>query len=505
MSDLPSASKDEPVKVVPSTQLALKLFEDFPGAITDADTDVGYNKPKTLIQVSALSFLSRKALNACYFLVSDMEQDGLTIANLAYFRWLIGFDSRNSAYLKKALKEAQKSTVEISVIDPNNPEKDVWLSVPLLGKVAISGGQIAFDIDRSIRNLIRNPEQFSYLSLRILASFTSQYASELYEKALPFLHEGTTPWIKVEDIGKNWISLKGDQTEFKYINRDVLTPAIKQINEMSNITISIEKKKAPGSLKVLSIRFVISENSEGKMVIGADYRSKLKELHNILREEFGLSDSQIEQIAESSNGQSVEKLWSAIEYTRSRIESGAKIGIPAKYLMSALEGGWTAPKIRKPSLIFDEGSTEKKFGGTLPKIDPLERESLIGEFLSSFMKEPNFCANTWAAFLKTTQAKLLANHKGSITTNYQRSLEDEDVRVVFAVFLKKKFGKVTTSTVKSGLTRESFDALPEEKKREILTEFRATLTGLVASSFDKRGLQTKLVEGAFANWLAGRS
>ena len=173
--------------------------------------------------------------------------------------------------------------------------------------------------------------------------------------------------------------------------------------------------------------------------------------------------------------------------------------------MSALDGGWTTPKIRKTSLILDEGTTEKKFGCSLPKIDPLEREALIGEFLNSFMKEPNFCANTWASFLKTTQAKLLANHKGGITTNYQRSLEDEDVRALFAVFLKKKFAKVTASTVKTGLTRESFEALPEGKKVEILAEFRATLTGLVASSFDKRGLQTKLVEGAFANWLAGRS
>ena len=49
--------------------------------------------------------------------------------------------------------------------------------------------------------------------------------------------------------------------------------------------------------------------------------------------------------------------------------------------------------------------------------------------------------------------------------------------------------------------QEAFDALPLEQRENLLKAFRGTLTGMPATSFDKSGLRTKIVQGAFRNWL----
>jgi hypothetical protein len=434
------------LELVPANQLALQLFQDFP-TLVQADKDIGYHKPKTLIQVSSLSLLSRRAINACFFLISDTADADMHTASLPYFKWLIGFDSKNSSYLKKALTEAQKSLVQVSVVDSRS-DKEAWMSVPLLGKVAMANGQIAFSVDSSVRKLIRNPDQFSYLSLRILAAFTSQYALELYEKLLGYHTDGATPWISIDDFDKDWVTLKGDQREFKYINRDIITPAISQINEISNLRVELDTRKAPGSRKITEFRFKISDNPTGKLVIGSDDRAKLKELYLTLTEEFGLSESQLESISEMST----EKIVAAIEYTRSRSAAGVRIGIPAKYLLSALQGGWTVPKSSSKQLfqITDspQAKTEKEKTAQEKKRAALEEsvsaqfkasDSIVNEFLAAAEGEGNHqhAISAWADFLTSPAAKFIGKKK-AIGDDFVVALEDSRVRGAFAGYLDSK-------------------------------------------------------------------
>jgi hypothetical protein len=433
--------------LVPANQLALQLFQEFP-TLVQTDQDIGYNKPKTLIHVSSLSLLSRRAINACFFLISDSQEQDIHTASLPYFKWLIGFDSKNSSYLKKALTEAQKSLVQVSVVDSRNSDKEAWMSVPLLGKVAMANGQIAFSVDSSVRKLIKNPDQFSYLSLRILAAFTSQYALELYEKLLGYHPEGVTPWISIDDFDKHWVTLKGDQREFKYINRDIIAPAISQINELSNLRVELDTRKAPGSRKITEFRFKIADNPTGKLVIGADDRAKLKELYQTLTEEFGLSESQLESISEMST----EKIVAAIEYTRSRSAAGVRIGIPAKYLLSALQGGWTVPKSRSKQLfqITDspQAKTETERKAQEKKRAALEEtvaakfkasDSIVSEFLTAAKGEGSHqhAVDAWADFLMSPAAKFIGKKK-AIGENFVVALEDSRVRGAFAGYLDSK-------------------------------------------------------------------
>ena len=440
-------SVDKGREIIPSSQMALQLFQDFPMGILQADQDIGYNKPKTLIQVSSLSLLSRRAINACYFLISDTPDDkDLHVASLAYFKWLTKFDSRNTAYLKKALEEVQKSLVQVSVVDVRNPEKEAWLSVALLGKVAIANGKIAFSVDSAVRKLIKNPDQFSYLSLRIVAAFTSQYAMELYEKLLGYQHEGVTPWITIDVFDKEWVKLKGEQREFKYLKRDIISPAIAQINDLSNLRIELETRKAVGSMKISEFRFRVFDNPTGKMLIGADDRIRLKEIYQILTEEFGLSESQMDSIIDMST----EKIWSAVEYTRSRVASGVRIGIPAKYFMSALQGGWQVPKGRLASSESPQVKAEKEKKETAKRKVALDESAksvtkgieVVVEFLEAAKHVENreHAIDAWLEFKSSSAAKILG--KGiSLGEDFEEELKDKKIRMAFAGFLSGKRGK----------------------------------------------------------------
>ena len=434
-------------ELIPSNQMALQLFQDFPASIKDADKDIGYNKPKTLIQVSSLSLLARRSINAFYFLVYDAQEEAeAQVANLSYFKWLIGFDSRNISHLKKGIEEAQKTLVQVSVYDEKSPEKEKWLSVALVGKVAIANGKIAFSVDSAVRNLIKNPDQFSYLSLRILSAFTSQYAMEIYEKLLSYQKDGVTPWMTLETFDTDWVKLKGDQREFKYINRDIISPALAQINDISNLSVKIEPKKAVGSRKVTEFRFRISDNPTGKMVIGADDRIRLKEMFQILTNEFGLSDPQIESIVNISP----EKIWSAIEYTRSRVASGVRIGIPAKYFLSALEGGWNVPKGRlaAPETPAVKKEKEKKEKANRKAVMDESAKSvskgaeIVEEFLEAAVNVDNkqHAVDAWIEFLSSPGAKLLGKN-AVISEDYEVELKNKKIRMAFAGFLSAKRGK----------------------------------------------------------------
>lgn len=426
------------------SQLALQLFEDFPDGIVSVDQEIGYSKPKTLIQVSNLSLLTRRALNACYFLVADTQdsEDSYTV-NLAYFKWLIGFESKNHKYLKDALSDAQRALVQvqISMTGEHDVERDYWTSVALLGPVTIGNGMLQFSVDKKIRAQIKNPRWSSYLSLRILAAFSSQFATEIYEKLLEFLEEGASPWIRVEDFGQ-WVNTK-KKLEFKYIRRDLIDPALEQINRISDIRVTLEVGKDPGQRRVSKFRFLIEANQEGTMVLGSESRGRMRTIINTLKDEFGLSDRQIESIIDGDI--SIEKLQSAIDYTRYRInnDKAKPVVLVPKYFLSALENGYRLPKI---SLDGHIDGKEKNLPLTVDQVkEKAFSTPMVAEFLRLSDSDPTNTQDIWNAYCASIAGKLIA--KKTDISSFREALQYKNVARSFEGFLsgKKNCSRTTPS------------------------------------------------------------
>ena len=363
-----------------SQQLALEIFSDLDlitTPITDVQKDIGYNKSNLLIDVSDLSLVARRVLNGCYFLAAENPQQDYYDLPVEFFKWLINYDSRNHAHLKKAIREAQKASVVINIIDSDNSKKDKWASVPMLGSTAISNGRVVFKIPEELRHQLHSPLGFTYLSLRITAAFNSQYTITFYEKLSSLKNQGESEWLELDKF-KEWIGVSNVKSydEYKALRRNVIDPSIAQINDISDIFVVPEVKRT--ARKISHIRFLVKGNPNGKFVLRMDYRKSIHELYDTLVKEFALSEENLATIVENRVEWTNERIQMAIEFTRFRIkQTPGKIKYPGIYLMNAIEKGFSLGDAEKRRMAGKDVISINQDLDTQKKIKDAEAKNIL--------------------------------------------------------------------------------------------------------------------------------
>lgn len=344
-----------PQRIATSEQYALELFQETVGrkgaaaTIADADKDLTFKKNNVFIDVGELSLLGRRSLNVMDFLASSAPPEVTDFdCDLALFRFLLNYDSRNYKHMRDALRETQKSTVLVEVEHANaraGAEVKDFVSISLVNMVAVTGGRVYFQFHPAIRRLQKDQRGYTFLSLRTTSAFSSQYAHALYERLRSVAFRGSpTDWMTVDEA-RRWAGASGDKyaDEFKAFKRRVLEIAKTQINELSDLYVEYETRSSPGSKRVTHIRFVFREQ-EGKGMQSFHESEARKELYNTLRGEFGLGTREIEEIARRPHDFTQDRIAAAIAFVRHRIKGGGKkVHAPGKLLLKALEEGWTIP------------------------------------------------------------------------------------------------------------------------------------------------------------------
>lgn len=439
-------------KTTPVTQqLVFDLFSSAVAenkAIVDIDKDLGFHKSQILIDMTDLSRLCRQFINAALFLTEpDFEEQE---KDLKLFQWTMNYPSRNITHFKKVASEAQKSSVKVQIYDHKNPEKDTWISVPLLGTMAISGGRIYYKVPVEIRQQLKDPDKRSYLSMRIATSFTTQYSLELYEKLLEYLPVGHSPWMTVDQFS-NWIrvaNLKSSK-DFRYMKRDIIQPAIEQINHISNIEIALETKPVPGSKKVAMVRFSVKKNMTGTLSPYNAAKLQNANIFNILIEEFGLSDSEVSEIASNRETYTDERILSAIEYTRHRISSPeSQIKYPSLYIMKALRDNYRMPKILKEKVA----QNDPKVRDAREKAREEKGKSLVDQSATSLKVEQTALRDQVIAVFKNLSAT--------------------DREEIWGVFSRSLPGKAALK--RAGINAEDSAALDNEIIQDALSAYIAS-------------------------------
>jgi hypothetical protein len=417
-------------------QMALDIFSDLSliaTPITEIQKDIGYNKSNLLIDVSDLSLVARRVLNGCYFLAAENPQQSYYDLPVEFFKWLINYDSRNHAHLKKAIREAQKASVVINIIDSGNSKMDKWASVPMLGSTAISNGRVAFKIPEEVRHQLHNPLGFTYLSLRITAAFNSQYAITFYEKLSALKNQGGSEWLEIEKF-KEWIGVANVKSyeEYKALRRNVIDPSVAQVNDISDIFVVVDVKRT--ARKISHIRFLVKDNPNGKFVLRMDYRKSIQELYDTLVKEFGLSEDNLSTIIENRVEWTNERIQMAIEFTRFRMKQApGKIKYPGIYLMNAIDKGFSLADAEKkkvaqadvveknPELDVQKNTKDAETRTVLEKA----RKALA--LLSEERKQEIACA-----YSKSSASVILRGE-----TDPEKILNHPRARAGFAVFLLK--------------------------------------------------------------------
>ncbi|WP_321949318.1 replication initiation protein [Paraburkholderia sp. J10-1] len=328
-------------QVATSRQLALALFddanaEDLP--VEAARSDIGFARKNVLIRIVDLGVAARRLIDAAYFIVAqEKDVHDLYDVELDYFKWLMRYSSRNNAHLEQVITEAQRALIQATA-DAEADGTKPFGSVQLIGRISYTGGRFQFRVPPDLIGIIRGPGNSHWLSLRITSLFSLSYARVMYDRLLPYAAEGLTDWFTLEELRSWQGSMGAKASEFKYFKRDWLTPAVDQINEVSDIALSYETRNEPGSRKIGRLRFRIERKEMAERLLHSHEQAQV--LYQTLKQEFGLSSAQFGQIASDRDTYNDERLEQAVERTRFSLKLGKVSKSPAGFFMKALKEGW---------------------------------------------------------------------------------------------------------------------------------------------------------------------
>jgi hypothetical protein len=222
-----------------------------------------------------LSLLQRKLVNALLYNAYDQlltaKEHKISASVLCE---MIGFDSHNSAYLKGALKGLMETVVEFDVLEDDGETS--WEAMVLLPYAKLKGGVCTYRYEQSLAEKLYHPDVYSKINLSVLRDMKSAHALVLYENCYRYVDIAHTPWWDV-DVFRKLMSV--DQLtsykQFKLLNRAVIQPAMKEVNELSNIQLELETKRKGRS--VTGLRFIIRPNSQLSL-IGMDAEDDLTQM-----------------------------------------------------------------------------------------------------------------------------------------------------------------------------------------------------------------------------------
>lgn len=382
-------------------QLALDIFSAMDSTetgIVESGQDFHLKKSTVLVDVSDVGLLARRVLNGTYFLAQGDPDAETHVYDLRYFKWLINYaNSNNNTHLKRVIREAQKSAVQVNVVDALNPSEENWMSVPMLGAAAIKGNKIHFRIPTELRPQLRDPQRHAFLSMRILAGFSSIYALELYERLCVF-RGGETPWWSIDEF-KTMIRVDNLKiaNDFRYFKRDILSPAIEQINETSDIEVVMKLKRTGRFISHISFKVDAAPGTRLQSGI-----AQSKAMYEILVSEFGLSDAELDEISAHRAEWPDARIQDAIDFVRHRC-STSSVQYPGKYLMKAIRDGYRVGALEVEAKAGKE-KTKKAASDQQKLLDDVKSRSPFSRKVK--LPEGEDLERAWQAFIRSPNSKL---------------------------------------------------------------------------------------------------
>jgi hypothetical protein len=205
-----------------------------------------------------VSLISRKAW---FFMVYKafpnlLKQEKFAVS-LTELKEAIGYNSRNNKYLKEALTELVNTSVEWNILKKDK-STDWEVNSMLAGcKIPENSGICEFAFSPFLKDKLVNPEMYIKLDLLISKRFKSKYTLAVYCFSLDYLQikfNYGSKILSIEEL-RSLMGLKEDEySRVVDINKEILKRAEKEINECTDIDISIEPIRT-SNRKITSFKF----------------------------------------------------------------------------------------------------------------------------------------------------------------------------------------------------------------------------------------------------------
>ena len=215
-------------------------------------------KASPAIQIqSKISLLQRRAWNVllanAYSELQTAEIHRVSVVELAA---KLGYNSKDLDYLKETLEALGACQVKWNLL--NKDKKEKWGFANLLASAEIENGICTYAFAPHLRHQLYNPRIYTKLNLRLQNRFTSRYALILWEVCFDYFDtdrdQGETPFIPLETY-RELMGIEVDEYQtFKALNQFVIKPAIKEINDLTDYLVEVERKRLGRKIAELKFR-----------------------------------------------------------------------------------------------------------------------------------------------------------------------------------------------------------------------------------------------------------
>ena len=345
-------------------------------------------KASPAIQIQGkITHLQRRAWNVllanAYNELPHKDIHSVSVAELAA---KLGFDSKNEEYLKEALRALRNCEVQWNILGKDKRQE--WGVAGLLSEARIKNGICYYEYSHTIRQKLHNPRIYTKLNLRLQSRFKSQYALVLWEVCFDYFDtdraQGETPFISLETFRELMGVGIDEYSRFPFLNRDVIKPAIKEINDLTDYHVEVEQKRV--SRRVAELKFRIT-----KVKVLPVQESVFPDVENLSPVAVELVQAKIDrkvalQIAEQEWAFVMpEKLPSPgtypdfLGYVTEKLEMSVDaIGVKnrAGYIVEAIRENYQDPELQKQRQVRAEKAKEKELEDLTAEFN-LKRRTLL--------------------------------------------------------------------------------------------------------------------------------
>lgn len=166
-------------------------------------------------------------------------------------------ESNNMDNLKGALRSLATTPIEFNMMEDG---KESWQIMTMLSFGGIKDGICTYRYDEYLAERLYDPEIYATINIRMQRLFKGGYSLNLYENCLRYKNTGSTGWIDLHVFRKIIGATAAAYDEFKYLNREVITKAVVEINKVSDILIEPEYEKS--GRKISKIKFTIKQSPQ---------------------------------------------------------------------------------------------------------------------------------------------------------------------------------------------------------------------------------------------------
>jgi hypothetical protein len=200
-------------------------------------------KHSAAIQIhNTLTLLQRKTWNVLlWHAYHELPTKDMHSISTQQLMRLVGYDSKDEAYLKEVTMAMMQCIVEWNVLGKDGAQ--LWGAAVLLASVEMDHGLCSYGFAPHLRHKLYNPDMFARLDLDLQKQFKSKYALALWELCTDYLggkrEVGETPWITLAEFRQLMGIAAGMYPLYKLFSQRVLTPALTEINRVSDFRVAV--------------------------------------------------------------------------------------------------------------------------------------------------------------------------------------------------------------------------------------------------------------------------